>query len=33
VANVLVDIAHEKDWIDSIVEARVLKKETKTQED
>jgi len=31
VADVLVDVPHEKDWIDSIVEARVLKKLSQTE--
>jgi len=31
VGNVLVDVAHEKDWIDSVVEARVLHKVSATE--
>jgi hypothetical protein len=31
VGNVLVDVPHEKDWIDSVVEARVLRKVSETE--
>jgi hypothetical protein len=31
VASVLVDVPHEKDWIDSVVEARVLHQVTETE--
>ncbi|HVY49441.1 MAG TPA: START domain-containing protein, partial [Minicystis sp.] len=31
VADVLVDIPHEKDWIDSVVDARVLRKVSATE--
>jgi hypothetical protein len=31
VGNVLVDVAHEKDWIDSVVEAKVLHKVSETE--
>jgi short-subunit dehydrogenase len=31
VGNVLVDVPHEKDWIDSVVEARVLRKVSDTE--
>ena len=31
VGNVLVDVPHEKDWIDSVVEAKVLRKVSETE--
>ncbi len=31
VGNVLVDVPHEKDWIDSVVEARILRKVSDTE--
>jgi hypothetical protein len=31
VGNVLVDVPHEKDWIDSVVEARILRKVSETE--